>query len=52
MNSTGQPNGPALAVLRRLASARPAPPDYQRCEMCGEQIPDEHSHVVNLPAAA
>jgi Family of unknown function (DUF5947) len=50
MNPTDQPgtDGPPLALLRRIASARPTPPDYERCELCGEPIPDEHRHVVNL----
>lgn len=36
-------------VLARLAAARrPTPAVGERCEMCGEPIGDEHSHVVNL----
>ena len=37
----------ALAVLRRIRSARRQPAG-ERCEMCGESITDEHSHVVDL----
>ncbi len=41
------PAGP-LAVLQRMRAARPMPPPGERCEMCGETIADEHSHVVNV----
>ncbi|PZS03145.1 MAG: hypothetical protein DLM56_10315 [Pseudonocardiales bacterium] len=37
-----------LSLLQRIAAARPATPDYERCEMCGERIGDEHGHVVSL----
>lgn len=39
-----------LAVLQRLrmASARPRP--GERCDMCGELVPDAHEHVVNTDA--
>lgn len=37
-----------LAVLRRLAAARPAPPPGERCEMCGVGVGEQHSHVVNV----
>ena len=37
----------ALAVLRRIRSGRRQPAG-ERCEMCGESITDEHSHVVDL----
>jgi hypothetical protein len=30
---------------QRLA---PAAPPVERCEMCGEQVPPEHSHVVDI----
>jgi len=40
------PNAGPLEVLRRVRT-RPAPPPGERCEMCGEDVPDEHSHVVN-----
>jgi Family of unknown function (DUF5947) len=45
------PRGPgALAVLRRIAEAPPAPAPAadERCEMCGEPVPGEHRHVVDL----
>lgn len=36
-------------VLARIRSARTAPqPVGERCEMCSEQIADEHQHVVNV----
>ncbi|MEO6700167.1 MAG: DUF5947 family protein, partial [Jatrophihabitantaceae bacterium] len=38
----------AISLLQRIAASRPARPDHQRCEMCGEPIADEHGHVVNL----
>lgn len=41
------PGGP-LAVLQRMRAARPMPPPGERCEMCGETIAEEHSHVVNV----
>ncbi len=37
-----------LASLRRITSTRPEPVVGERCEMCAEQIADEHQHVVNL----
>jgi Family of unknown function (DUF5947) len=35
-------------VLSRINSRRPAPQTGERCEMCAEQIADEHQHVVNV----
>ncbi len=35
-------------VLSRIAARRPAPQTGERCEMCAEQIADEHQHVVNV----
>jgi len=40
--------GSPLASLRRIATAKPPPPPGERCEMCSEQIFNEHSHVVNI----
>jgi hypothetical protein len=37
-----------LDVLRRITESRPAPADYERCEMCGAAIADEHGHVVDV----
>ena len=38
-------------VLSRIRSDRRAPePAGERCEMCAEQITDEHQHVVNVAA--
>ncbi|WP_248762849.1 DUF5947 family protein [Pseudarthrobacter sp. SSS035] len=46
--------GPGLpvALLRRIAAARPAAPAGERCEMCGEPIAAEHQHVVDLDSHA
>ena len=39
----------AYDVLARIRANRSAPqPAGERCEMCSEQIGDEHSHVVNV----
>jgi hypothetical protein len=36
-------------VLSRIRANRPAPESaVERCEMCSEQIADEHQHVVNV----
>lgn len=54
MSGAGLPGGPlrpdggAIGLLQRIAAARPSAPDYERCEMCGERIGDEHGHVVSL----
>ncbi len=34
-------------VLRRIASRRPVAAD-ERCDLCGEQVADRHSHVVDI----
>ena len=38
----------ALAVLARIRANRPEPSPYERCEMCGAPVADEHQHVVNI----
>ncbi|HEX4586602.1 MAG TPA: DUF5947 family protein [Mycobacterium sp.] len=39
----------AFDVLARVRAGRGAPqPAGERCEMCSEQIADEHQHVVNV----
>ena len=39
----------AYEVLARIRADRTAPvPAGERCEMCSEQIADEHQHVVNV----
>lgn len=39
----------AYDVLARIRANRPAPiAGGERCEMCSEQIPGEHRHVVNV----
>lgn len=46
---SGSPSTPgSLAVLSRIRAARPEPSPYERCEMCGAPIADQHSHVVNV----
>ena len=49
-------SAPPLSRLRRLAQAprreeRP-PPTGEACELCGEPLPPEHRHVVDLEARA
>jgi hypothetical protein len=41
-----------LAVLQRIREARPRqmPRAGERCELCTEDIPDEHGHLVDLEA--
>jgi Family of unknown function (DUF5947) len=41
------PSSP-FEVLNRITSSRPPEPAGERCEMCSEQIADEHQHVVNV----
>jgi hypothetical protein len=36
-----------LAVLQRIRQAPARPRPGERCDMCGELVPDEHEHVVN-----
>jgi len=43
-----QPSGPYDVLARIRANRRPPQPAGERCEMCAEQIPDEHQHVVNV----
>jgi hypothetical protein len=38
----------ALSVLSRIRGSRPEPSPYERCEMCGAPVADEHAHVVNV----
>jgi Family of unknown function (DUF5947) len=39
----------AYDVLARIRANRSAaPPEGERCEMCAEQIADEHQHLVNI----
>jgi hypothetical protein len=41
-------NPGALSVLSRIRAGRPELSPYERCEMCGAPIADEHTHVVNV----
>lgn len=36
-----------LAVLRRIRRAPVRPRPGERCDMCGDLVPDAHEHVVN-----
>ena len=45
---TGPAEGAPLAVLQRIRRPEPPPPAGERCEMCAADIPDEHSHVVDV----
>ncbi|CAN5866583.1 DUF5947 family protein [soil metagenome] len=36
-----------LAILARIREAPARPRPGERCDMCGELVPDEHEHVVN-----
>jgi hypothetical protein len=40
--------GNPLAVLARVSAARPGPSAQERCEMCAEDIGQQHQHVVDL----
>ena len=37
-----------LGVLQRIRQAPARPRPGERCDMCSEQIADEHEHVVNV----
>jgi hypothetical protein len=52
MNTAPGAGGLPVALLRRIATSRPAPVAGERCEMCGEPIADEHQHVVDLESHA
>ncbi|MGH3448338.1 MAG: DUF5947 family protein, partial [Nocardioidaceae bacterium] len=54
MSSAGGNGGGAasLAVLRSMKARKPPDPTVQRCDMCAEQINDEHQHVVDLHSRA
>jgi hypothetical protein len=41
-------SAPFLDNLRRLLESRPAARAGERCEMCGEPIPDQHPHLVRM----
>jgi hypothetical protein len=41
---------PAGGLRRFLERPRPKPRLGEVCEMCGEPVPDQHGHVVNLEA--
>jgi hypothetical protein len=46
--SARRPGGDPLAVLARVSATRPAPPAEERCEMCAEEIGEQHQHVVDV----
>jgi hypothetical protein len=37
-----------LSVLARIRASRPTPSAQERCEMCAEDIGEQHQHVVDL----
>ncbi|WP_354637835.1 DUF5947 family protein [Kitasatospora camelliae] len=41
---------PGTALLRRLRE--PAPPQPERCEFCGRELPHEHRHLVDTEERA
>jgi hypothetical protein len=45
--TAARPDNP-LAVLARVGATRPAPGAQERCEMCAEDIGEQHQHVVDL----
>jgi hypothetical protein len=40
--------GSRLAALARRATVEPPDSQVERCELCGEALPGEHSHVLDL----
>jgi hypothetical protein len=46
--SARRPGDDPLAVLARVSATRPAPPAEERCEMCAEEIGEQHQHVVDV----
>ncbi|MCW2566445.1 MAG: hypothetical protein JWN54_542 [Mycobacterium sp.] len=50
IGEAGPGNSPftGLAGLERLVRPAPKIQPGERCELCGEPVPDEHSHVANL----
>jgi hypothetical protein len=46
--SAHRPGDDPLAVLARVSATRPAPPAEERCEMCAEEIGEQHQHVVDV----
>ena len=37
-----------LAAIEKLLQPKPRPRPGEKCEMCAVDVPDEHSHIVNL----
>jgi hypothetical protein len=44
--------GLPVALLRRIAAQPAARPAGERCEMCGDPIPEAHQHVVDVESHA
>jgi hypothetical protein len=42
------PDAGPLAVLQRIRRPPARPRPGERCELCGEDVPDEHGHLVDL----
>ncbi|MEP6666035.1 MAG: DUF5947 family protein [Nocardioidaceae bacterium] len=47
-SSNGTPGGSPLSVLRRIATRPPPDPADEKCDMCAEEIGEEHSHIVDI----
>lgn len=45
---TGLPGDGPTSALARFTRRRPQAAPGERCEMCGEPIPEDHRHVVNV----
>jgi hypothetical protein len=43
-----QDAGGALRILQRIRQPAPRPRPGEVCELCGEPVPDQHSHLVDL----
>lgn len=41
-------NNPSSLPLQRFLAARPQPRAEERCEFCGAEISENHSHLVNM----
>lgn len=48
MTTTAGARTGALSVLARIRAERPAPAQYERCELCAAPVADQHGHVVDV----
>ncbi|MGH9072428.1 MAG: DUF5947 family protein, partial [Acidimicrobiales bacterium] len=44
----GGANAGTLDVLRRIMDPPKRPPTTESCDLCGEEVPDHHGHLVDL----